>query len=660
MRSYSKARSGDAILSPKGSRIPATPAVQAYPVVDVAQTKQVDAAMRNNLALGIQAKLAVGQPNDQYEQEADHVAAQVMGMGAIGPSVQRNMVPEEEDESVQMKPISGITPLVQRDIAPEQGEEEEAIQTKVIQRDMQPEEEEAIQMKPEASGPQQASGSLEGQLQSSKSGGSPLSEEVRGFMEPRFGADFSGVRVHTGGEAVQMTQSLGAQAFAHGQDIYYNSGKAPANNELTAHELTHVIQQTGTLQRKPAAAPAADKVKNNELAAFLRHGLFGPKALVPPTKIGGFDASYNPKTSRLLIAVKSGVDFNNGLKIDGSGVITATHTDLNQAAIDGMSLPVKKRAKFVSQFIWNKTQKQKFNQQLEARIEKAWSGKHSFTCTKPGWEKIKAHVAVDVNVHEGAKGKNDHLQSSVYRVPDGGSYNVGAYVQSHGDLDPHNNEMVMSSKHVKPTPISQSLLRKSVEFDHDSATLTASAKATLRAFERDFQDAKLDLTNPVQLIGRASSKGTTAHNKQLAQSRIDTVRNFLASIGFTGINERISTRNMGEAGATEDPEWCRVDLVVGSGEGQLVATHEFGHVFGLADEYVSNNVNPGGSISGSGKAVGSVVGHDDMAKAIGTSGAIAENNDNIMSLGNAIKPEHYATFGWSLGQVTGVSEWKVG
>ena len=144
-----------------------------------------------------------------------------------------------------------------------------------------------------------------------------------------------------------------------------------------------------------------------------------------------------------------------------------------------------------------------------------------------------------------------------------------------------------------------------------------------------------------------------------AQKRIAAVRGFLAGIGFTGINERVSTDNEGEEGATEDAEWRRVDLIVGSGEGQLVAAHEFGHVFGLGDEYVSKDKNPGGSISGSGSAVGAAVAHDALAKAIGTSGAIAENNDDIMSLGNTVRPKHYATFGWALAQLTGMDEWVV-
>ncbi|MFE1743900.1 DUF4157 domain-containing protein [Coleofasciculus sp. H7-2] len=107
-------------------------------------------------------------------------------------------------------------------------------------------------------GGSEASGDLEGRLNASKGGGSALAPEVRSFMEPRFGADFSSVRVHTGGEAVQMNRELGAQAFAHGSDVYFGEGKSPGNNELTAHELTHVVQQTGSLQRKCPACQEED------------------------------------------------------------------------------------------------------------------------------------------------------------------------------------------------------------------------------------------------------------------------------------------------------------------------------------------------------------------------------------------------------------------
>ena len=162
----------------------------------------------------LQAKLSVGKPGDKYEQEADNMAAQVMAMG--DPSVPQE---EMDGETVQAKPLAGeVTPLVQR---------------RQIQRKRN----------------KDASPSIERQLRDSGGGGRPLADGTRSFMESRFGADFSGVRVHTDSAAVQMTKSLGAQAFTHGQDIYYGKGKSPGKNDLTAHELTHTIQQTGGLKR---------------------------------------------------------------------------------------------------------------------------------------------------------------------------------------------------------------------------------------------------------------------------------------------------------------------------------------------------------------------------------------------------------------------------
>ena len=72
-------------------------------------------------------------------------------------------------------------------------------------------------------------------------------------MEPRFGADFSEVRLHTSSEAAQLNRAVGAQAFTHGPDIYLGGGKddleLSAGKQLLAHELTHTIQQgaAGTL-----------------------------------------------------------------------------------------------------------------------------------------------------------------------------------------------------------------------------------------------------------------------------------------------------------------------------------------------------------------------------------------------------------------------------
>ncbi|MGF1497326.1 MAG: DUF4157 domain-containing protein [Elainellaceae cyanobacterium] len=160
----------------------------------------------------IQTKLTVGEPGDKYEQEADRTAAQIMRM----PDPQAG----EESEHVE----STSQPQVQR----KGGKEKETIS------------------------------SVEDQLVSQQGGGRPLPENVRSFMEPRFGNDFSGVRVHTDETAVQMNKELSAQAFTYGNNIYYGKGHSPGQDELTAHELTHTIQQGGETQLEDNTSSSAE------------------------------------------------------------------------------------------------------------------------------------------------------------------------------------------------------------------------------------------------------------------------------------------------------------------------------------------------------------------------------------------------------------------
>ena len=86
------------------------------------------------------------------------------------------------------------------------------------------------------------------------SGGAPLPTSVRTHMEPRFGANFSNVRVHTDSSAAQQSSRLGASAFTVGEHIFFGKDKfqpqSTTGNELIAHELTHTIQQQAVVQRQ--------------------------------------------------------------------------------------------------------------------------------------------------------------------------------------------------------------------------------------------------------------------------------------------------------------------------------------------------------------------------------------------------------------------------
>ena len=91
-------------------------------------------------------------------------------------------------------------------------------------------------------------------IRSSEADGSPLPIGVRQFMEPRFGADFSGVKIHTGDKAARLNRQLSADAFAVGNNIFFGKNKfqpgSHEGRELIAHELTHTLQQGGVLRRR--------------------------------------------------------------------------------------------------------------------------------------------------------------------------------------------------------------------------------------------------------------------------------------------------------------------------------------------------------------------------------------------------------------------------
>ena len=89
---------------------------------------------------------------------------------------------------------------------------------------------------------------LESHIQSLKGGSQPLSENDRTFFEPRFGYNFSQVRVYTDTRAAESARAVNARAYTVGQDMVFGAGQyAPESSpgqRLMAHELTYVVQQS--------------------------------------------------------------------------------------------------------------------------------------------------------------------------------------------------------------------------------------------------------------------------------------------------------------------------------------------------------------------------------------------------------------------------------
>jgi outer membrane protein OmpA-like peptidoglycan-associated protein len=204
----------------------------------------------------IQPKLTIGQPEEPYEHEADTMAEKVVGythsepVGHLNQNVQRKCDACEEEE-LQMKEGEAL-PDMQRKPIFESEPDHGALQMKCAAC-----EQEEKTLQPKSTSDAGSTGAdmshIESSLSFSKGSGSPLPDNTRSQMEGAFGADFSEVRVHTGGSAVQMNRDLQAQAFTHGSDVYFNAGKyntgSTQGKRLLGHELTHVVQQGEGIRR---------------------------------------------------------------------------------------------------------------------------------------------------------------------------------------------------------------------------------------------------------------------------------------------------------------------------------------------------------------------------------------------------------------------------
>jgi len=146
----------------------------------------------------MQARLAVGASDDSLEQEADRAAAQVLG----GPGKAR----------VQTSSVPHLSRV--------------------------------------ASGSATASLAPASVSRTLQAPGEPLSGATRSFFEPRFGHDFAQVRVHRDNAAANSARDVAAHAYTVGRHVVFAQGRyapdSPAGRTLLAHELAHVVQQSGS------------------------------------------------------------------------------------------------------------------------------------------------------------------------------------------------------------------------------------------------------------------------------------------------------------------------------------------------------------------------------------------------------------------------------
>lgn len=306
------------VTNTHNNSVPAVAPSQALPAPEILQPEMEP---DKKLLHTIQAKLTVGSPDDPLEDEADAMADRVMRMPDTTfiqrkfnglETIQRQAGDEEE---VQMKTSETFLQKkcaacdeeekVQREMNEEEDaaisesflqrkcaacDEEEKVQRteddelqrktekaatgetflqkkcasceeeEKVQR--QTNEEEEVQRKSfiqkKADGSGVTSDAVTSSIHATRGSGSAMDSGTKTFMESRFGADFSGVNIHTSSNATGMSRELNAKAFTVGNDIYFNEGQynpsSDSGKHLLAHELTHTIQQgaSETVQQKPA------------------------------------------------------------------------------------------------------------------------------------------------------------------------------------------------------------------------------------------------------------------------------------------------------------------------------------------------------------------------------------------------------------------------
>ena len=255
-----------------------------------ASLNQISDSSSSWSSTSVQARHTIGPPDDQFEKEANATADKVVQrlseqnantVAKLGASSGDGHVSAIPGLQISRLPstVSSKTAQTSNEASEEEVQEagEEEIQRKpIFESAVPPAEDEPggpVQRQSDsASSTTPASSDFSSQLNSSKGGGSPLPADTRTEMEDAFGADFSNVRVHTGGESERMSESINAQAFTHGSDIYFNSGKFNTDSNegkhLLAHELTHTVQQGESVRR---AGASSEKLGLNEITKKFPH-----------------------------------------------------------------------------------------------------------------------------------------------------------------------------------------------------------------------------------------------------------------------------------------------------------------------------------------------------------------------------------------------------
>jgi hypothetical protein len=462
----------------------------------------------------LQPKLRISQPGDALELEADRIADQVMRMPGPAPA----------------GPGIGPTPI------------REALQHKTQD-------------------PQSAGATVRG-LDSVAAtlhrSGQALDPATRAFFEPRFGVDFSAVRIHTDSQAAASARAIQARAYTVGNDVVFDTGQyAPhhdSGKRLLAHELTHVLQQSqGAGTRDPHAGSSGRSAPMQILRK--------PTTIDFPV-IGGGGSYWDSSIVRFTpsgYVLPNRVD-NTIFSLSSSDFPEGSYGDVSISA--GMKAVVRIAMKI---YIWgdNWIFEDKLNQEFRVdwSVSAAPDGKLTIdpnpaimtTRSTPAW--AKASLASINPITPGT----DYVRVNPIVSTAGGSgsispVGVGVSTNVPGQFVTAPFTLRINVKDIAPPKVTLDSQRTyTVLFPPPRSRVgqdkvsSAQEQGLIRWFQTLTGPTREQIAEgkiPVMLVGRASTTGGPSGNRELSNRRMENVKRILRQ--FLGSKVVFEDRAAGE------------------------------------------------------------------------------------------------------------------
>ena len=379
----------------------------------------------------------------------------------------------------------------------------------------------------------------------------------------------------------------------------------------------------------------------------------------PSTKLGLFDAAYNPGAGELDITVRIAFDMQNGNAFDPEWV---GKVGLVDAAKWAFLKP--------DSFVWQGDEAANYKRNAIDEVRGVWNERFTFFSTKPYWETLPP-VRVKINIVEAPKSGDESTRAHfVIRVrkwptdanieesithPTTPTQHTGRFEESANDAGGIEEPDQKSFTRTTATRAKYGEASRdnpgTITFDQGRSEISAAQKSQLQTFGQTLGQPYMP-PFPTTLTGHASAEGDEDKNMRLSEDRTRNVSNEIVS---AGAKTQPTSVSVGEKDADPTPAWRRVDITIEPFEAtQTTVVHEFGHIFGLGDEYPAAD-------TATSRNVGDEVAHSDLAERLipGQQPVVAHHNESVMSNGEVLEPHHYVTFLEALGEMTGTTDWDI-